>query len=231
MDRRICEVLAYIVKILKCDEKAPSCSRCTRLGLVCVGSGQRRYKFQEQQYFPAVRTKKTNFNHPRSTFLAPTNQKQFEINIATFVIRIPPSNKITVLTSRYVHVIRLSADLRYNLAWAYGLFMLDIPRRMNTNEALDSSIDALLCAHSCLCARQQASIEALSSYSRALVILRQCLNDPTKASTSETLCAVMLLLICQVSEHPQDRCYIKILNLVSLSEYQWGRRAQMVRPL
>ncbi|KAK4224476.1 hypothetical protein QBC38DRAFT_485370 [Podospora fimiseda] len=29
----------------KCDQLTPSCSRCTRLGIHCVGSGERRYKF------------------------------------------------------------------------------------------------------------------------------------------------------------------------------------------
>lgn len=76
--------------------------------------------------------------------------------------------------------------------------MFEIPRRMNENEALDTAVNALICSHSNFCARQAVSAETLSSYSRALRSLRYCLDDPGKASQTETLCAVMLLLICQV---------------------------------
>lgn len=70
---------------------------------------------------------------------------------------------------------------------------------MNENEALDTAVNALVCAHSDFCARKEVSVETLSSYSRALRTLRNCLDDPDIASQAETMCAVMLLLICQVS--------------------------------
>lgn len=84
---------------------------------------------------------------------------------------------------------------------------------MNENEALDTAVNALICAHSNFCARSEVSVETLSSYSRALRSLRYCLDDPDKASTSETLCAVMLLLICQVSDNQLLMIdYAEILN-------------------
>ena len=86
--------------------------------------------------------------------------------------------------------------------------MFEIPRRMNENEALDAAVNALVCSHSNFCARKAVSVETLSSYSHALRSLRHCLDDPGKASQTETLCAVMLLLICQVG--------VKIVNLLAI---------------
>ncbi|EED17351.1 conserved hypothetical protein [Talaromyces stipitatus ATCC 10500] len=175
----------------KCDEKTPTCSRCIRLGLKCVGSGQQRYKFQEQQPFGTSKTKKkTNSSNTDSGL-------QVKADVIASLPRLPPSNKITILTSKYVQATKLTTNLKYNLAWAYGFFMFEILRHMNENEALDSAVDALVCAHTNFCTRSDISVETLSSYSRALRSLRKCLDDPTKAGTSETLCAVMLLLICQ----------------------------------
>lgn len=102
-----------------------------------------------------------------------------------------------MLTSQLIQAIKLTTNLKYNPAWAYGFFMFEIPRRMNENEALDTAVNALVCSHSNFCARKEVSVETLRSYSRALRSLRNCLDDPDKASQTETLCAVMLLLICQ----------------------------------
>ncbi|KAF3406973.1 hypothetical protein DPV78_001789 [Talaromyces pinophilus] len=180
----------------KCDEKTPSCSRCIRIGIQCVGSGQQRYKFQSQAFVTA-KTKKTN---ARNKDLSTTQQSKafhIEADLITPFLRLPPSNKTTILTSQYIQAIKLTTDLRYNLAWAYGFFMFEIPRRMNENEALDTAVNALICSHTNFCSRKEVSVETLSSYSRALRSLRNCLDDPDKASQTETLCAVMLLLICQ----------------------------------
>ncbi|RAO68997.1 uncharacterized protein BHQ10_005009 [Talaromyces amestolkiae] len=181
----------------KCDEKTPSCSRCIRLGLECVGSGQQRYKFQSQQAFVVARTKKTNSQTKALSTTSQPNPFCNEADMVASFLRLPPSSKTTILTSQYVQAIQLTTNLKYNLAWAYGFFMFEIPRRMNENEALDTAVNALICSHSNFCARQAVSAETLSSYSRALRSLRHCLDDPGKASQTETLCAVMLLLICQ----------------------------------
>lgn len=109
---------------------------------------------------------------------------------------------MTVLAHAFVKSIKLSADLRYNLTWAYGGFLEDIPRRLGTSEALDASVDAVVTAHSHFSVHKSVSVEALKKYSHALSKLRTYLDDPPKARAPETLCAVMILLICQVSGVP-----------------------------
>ena len=108
-----------------------------------------------------------------------------------------PSTAITPLTSSLISIIKPTCSIRYNLLWTYGLFFEDIPARLGTNEALDASISALTASHSSLCAHRTVSIEALRRYSRALRVLRSYLTEPARATSSETLCAVLVLIVCQ----------------------------------
>lgn len=159
---------------LQCDEIQPTCSRCLRLAIPCIGSGQQRYKFQPQ---------------PQIQALIPTRLNQ--------VILANPSTAITTLAASLISIIKPTCPLRYNLWWSYGAFFNDIPARLGTNEALDASISALTVSHSSFCIHRNVSIEALRRYSRALGILRSYLTDPARATSSETLCAVLVLIFCQ----------------------------------
>lgn len=116
----------------------------------------------------------------------------------------PPSSELTLLLNAFMTTIKPSTDFRYNLRWSYGLFLTDIPQRLGSNEALDCSVDAVTTAHASFCTHRIASVEALAKYSRALQVLRVCLDDPVKAHSSNTLCAVMMLLICQAFLGPRD---------------------------
>jgi hypothetical protein len=158
--------------------------------MVCVGSGQQRYKFKEEHGF----LRASNKRHISELFSKPG--KDDEVIGILFAC---PSNDLTSLAHAFVYTMKASTDLKYNLSWAYGGFLEDVPRRLGTNEALDTSADALVTAHSSFCAHRTVSVAALTKYSRALNMLRIYLDDPVKACTSDTLCAVALLLICQVS--------------------------------
>lgn len=75
--------------------------------------------------------------------------------------------------------------------------MEEIPRRLGHNAALDFAVDALTNAYVGFCTHQKVSIETLAKYSKALKTLVVYLDNPAQASSSETLCAVMVLLLCQ----------------------------------
>lgn len=107
-----------------------------------------------------------------------------------------PSNARTIVTNALVSALEVT-DLRYSLI-CYGGFVKDIPRRLGTNDALDASVGALTSAFSSLQRRRQ-SPETLSRYVHALKTLRISLNDPAKAHSPNTLCAMYLIMICQVS--------------------------------
>ena len=109
-----------------------------------------------------------------------------------------PSNELTSQTAALVQAIRPSTSERWNLVWSFGSFLEYLPQRLGRNEALDFSVSAISLAHSDFCNYRKASPLALNKYSQALAKLRACLNVPEIACTSDTLCAVMLLLMTQV---------------------------------
>ncbi|KAJ5610247.1 transcriptional regulator family: Fungal Specific TF [Penicillium lagena] len=174
----------------KCDEKQPACSRCIRLKIPCVGSGQKRYKFMEENRFPKSPNSDDGVVERRTLAM---NQVQFFAASPSPT----PSNGLTQLSTAFIHTIKRTTDLRYNLWWAFGMFLEDVPPRLGSNEALDHSVDALTSAHASFSINRVPSVDALAKYSRALKSLRSCLDDPATAQSSSTLGAVMVLLSCQ----------------------------------
>jgi hypothetical protein len=155
-----------------------------------VGSGQQRYKFKQERFSP-----KPHQSGQIALILRPTSTQR-----STPAFEIPracPGNHITSLTNSFVGAIKRSTDLRYNLWWSFGIFLEEVPRRLGSNEALDRAVDAVTTAHANFCTRQPVSVQALAKYSHALKTLRVHLDDPLQARASNTLCAVMILLICQ----------------------------------
>lgn len=201
--------------LCKCDEKQPTCSRCSRLGLVCVGSGQQRYKFKDGH---SVLHNSGKGRQQDLSIRAKVKRKQEEVGvIITF-----PSNLLSSLSHAFVKAIKPSTGLRYNLVWTYGGFLQDVPRRLGMNEALDAAADALVASHSSFCVHRMISVEALTKYSLALNKIRICLDDPIKARTSETLCAIYLVLLCQV-----NMLLYRIKPLLTLLGVSWYSRSTL----
>lgn len=88
-------------------------------------------------------------------------------------------------------------DPRYDIS-CYGVFLEDIPRRLGRNEALDASVEALTAAFPSLHTNETPR-HVLVKYGQSLKMLRKCMCDPNQAQTAETLCAVYMTMICQVS--------------------------------
>ncbi|KAL4769975.1 hypothetical protein BDW60DRAFT_209606 [Aspergillus nidulans var. acristatus] len=176
----------------KCDEAKPVCTRCARRKIECVGAGEKRYKFMEED--PAVARKRVL-------------TRQDEPGIRNEVVRriaVNPIDSAALLGQRLVAAIKPQTDLRYNLAWAFGGYLVRIPQRLGVNEALDAAVDALVTAHQTFAACKEITVSSLTKYSRALSALRRCLDDPLTAGTSETLCAVSVLLLVQHLLGPSD---------------------------
>ncbi|CAG7984541.1 unnamed protein product [Penicillium olsonii] len=174
----------------KCDEKQPTCGRCLRLKLTCVGSGQQRYKFKQDHRFSSNSNQGQMINFDSSS----SHRRE---SSPVEIPRACPGNKTTFLTGSFVGAIKRTNDLRYNLWWSFGIFLEEVPRRIGSNEALDRAVDALAASHASFCSRRSISVEALSKYSSALRTLRVYLDDSIQATSSNTLCAVMVLLLCQ----------------------------------
>ena len=114
-----------------------------------------------------------------------------------------------MLTMTLIDKVHLTtdSDLRYNLTWAFGNFIQDVPRRLGKNAALDAAATSLALSHvRYSTGRRDAAPEEIKAYINALKVLRGCLDDAEVARDANTLCAVMLLLFTQVIMHPLDRC-------------------------
>ena len=65
---------------------------------------------------------------------------------------------------------------------------------MGYNIALDSAIDAIICALRDLSrSASKSSVATLTAYAQALVDLQDTIEDPVECLSAETLCATQLL--------------------------------------
>ena len=186
----------------KCDCIQPSCSRCTRLGIVCDGSGQRKFQFLGAKHFQRGR-------HAKSSE-AP-NSDALEMSLVL-------SNEQDMLLNAFCETIKPSTQRRYNLVSAYGPLLYEIPRRLGTNEALDSALRALISAHSDICTRSRVSSLSVMRYNQSVECLRVSLYDSVKARSPESICAAMVLLMCQVFS---TVTWSSRLMLITTSDIEW----------
>lgn len=176
---------------VQCDQAKPACGRCTRLSLECVGGGVQRYIFKGP--------KRVEWRDVTIREAQPSARKSASRSITPAVER--PVCGLSATLVSFISVINPADDAQYSLCWAYGPYMLEIPRRLGHSRALDTAAEALVESHATACRRQPPSLKCLQDYSRALAALRQSLENPDMARSAETLCAIMLLLMCQVSWH------------------------------
>jgi hypothetical protein len=170
-----------------------------------------RFKFQEEKRFsppesPKASTKLGSASSKNNTIIVKPIQHIY-IHVPPGTLCPGPSNELTDLTNAFVQTIKRSTDLRYNMWWTFGTFLDEVPRRLGSNEALDRAVDAVTTAHGDFCTRRDTSVDALTKYSQALRILRVYLDDRVHAQSSDTLCAVMILLICQMFLGPSKQCW------------------------
>ncbi|KAL2871028.1 Zn(II)2Cys6 transcription factor domain-containing protein [Aspergillus lucknowensis] len=154
----------------KCDQLKPACTRCTRLQIPCVGSGQRRFKFKEGY----------------------ASKQQGAIILSTFA-RVPTNDTLQI-TRDFIEVLQVT-DIRYDVTW-YGPFLENIPCRIGSSAALDAAIAAVTGAVKALRTRQGFP-DAMTKYVKGWKALRTCLSDPEQTKSIHTVVAIYLMMICQ----------------------------------
>lgn len=163
----------------QCDQSKPACSRCTRLRIPCIGSGEQRYKFKNQTLSKA---------------LQPYSATTPASHISS-IIRVP-ENPTTNLLNAYITRLNVH-DIRYDLS-CYGTFLAEVPKRLGRSAALDASVHALtVCSRSVF--SRNHSVDMLKAYVDALNTLRRSICNPATSQDPDTLCAIYLMLVCQVS--------------------------------
>jgi len=216
---RACEACRKQKK--KCDEVQPTCSRCQRVGITCVGSGARRVRWSIE-----------TTNHSRGRGTVSTSTTIIRTASSTPDHEVPlvrqigqsPSNSQTILAMTLIDKVHITkdSDLRYNLTWAFGNFIQDVPRRLGKNAALDAAATSLALSHvRYSTGRRDATPEEIKAYINALTVLRNCLDDPEVARDANTLCAVMLLLFAQVYIHLHEQILRADLTSAANDRSQW----------
>ncbi|CAO1603077.1 hypothetical protein XANCAGTX0491_006670 [Xanthoria calcicola] len=178
----------------KCDIETYPCSRCRRLNIPCIGHGQQRYKFKNETVVLTVakRVTTTSISFDQSPCIDPTPSKAL-------------SNGVSRLMSAFVNRISQDVDIRFQLPWNFGDYLIHLPRHLGISEALDAAVDALVTAHTSFCAGNlKPSREVLTKHAHCLCILRRDVSDVHKARTSETLAAIMVTSITQLFVFPSQ---------------------------
>lgn len=184
--------------MLQCDTRTSPCPRCQRLKIQCVGQGQQRWKFISK----SVDDQAKPISHEPQIEAPSLHNQALAVRPSC-----SPTNATDRLASALVYRANPELDIRYQLPWNFGTFLWDIPARLGTSAALDAASDVLVTAHARYCAGGRGFDQGLlKKQALAMSVLRQHLLDPAKAFSSETLCAITLLMLSQVWSPRQGSC-------------------------
>ena len=127
---------------------------------------------------------------------------------------IPRSMENDPLASSLVYCLESKVKGTLVPLWFIGSFFQFVPARMGRNVALD---DAVSCLCSIYCSPYSFHAGIYRGYVRALSSLRGCLSDVFLRMEAETLCASILLAMCEVSFFPRN-CHpaLVLLSLLTL---------------
>lgn len=219
--------IQILIILFQCEGSSAPCARCRRLKIDCIGFGEKRFKFQEEN---------TRFVHPSqpqklqriagtvssaSNESTPSNtttpgkvgrihtgdqlNPEWAVTLREGTpgsIAVISHNSLTRMVSKFTANLDSDQNSNYQLPWNFGPFLEDVPRRLGNNAALDAAAEALMTAYVAFRGRAGADPDrthrtCTKSYGNAIKSLRECLNDH-RASDSETLCSTMILLIVEV---------------------------------
>ena len=210
---------------LKCDGRKPSCQECIRCGWTCPGY-QIRWKFVDEnstlaKYYAnrsyTYETLDSNalnveedaaaleriFEHERVVSIKAPNtaSKSSSPGVATSLFaRLPTQIETDRLPSALIWCLKGSSNGTLIPLDLIGSFFDQVPARLGHNKALD---DAVLCLCSVYLSRPDCSAQAsqrrYSSYVNALASLRSHLEQRDSQMKPDTLCASIVVQVCEVS--------------------------------
>ncbi|KAF4442611.1 hypothetical protein FACUT_1923 [Fusarium acutatum] len=164
----------------KCDQSKPACSRCARLGIPCVGSGEQKYVFK-----PVSFTKPFKHSIPK----AQKREKSSQVSMLH-----KPQNSLILLQAKLVAALEIT-DFRYGLS-CYGGFLEHVPRRLGHSHALDISVDLMMSALPYHYTHEIPS-QILAKYSGGLKVLRGPQDENGTQLSPEDAAAFHIMVICQ----------------------------------
>ena len=187
-----------VLTLAQCDEVKPSCRKCILSGWKFPGY-QSRLNFQNEGTALKRKygTRKIHGPFARHATLAALGfLKNTTESIETYSF---PLSSSTKLASCFCQLLDFSLSTSLNLA-AFGKFMTEVPMHIGLSKVLDRSVESLYMAHGALTSnRRELTVRSQMLYGQALQTLQRFLNSKEAARASETLCATIILAICEVS--------------------------------
>lgn len=154
----------------------------------CVGSGVKRFIFKSENHqFPSENTQVVTKSR-RVVLVTP---------------RRTPSNEHTKLASDLVAIL-MSRSNNFDLGTYSQWIFHDLPGRIGKSSVLDASIAAACGAFHYLHDGQTNGIAGITLFIDAISKLRKTLQDPEQACKPETMLAIYLNTISQVSNDTQN---------------------------
>ena len=124
---------------------------------------------------------------------------QYSTNNKCILSEVPRHLETNPLGSSLVYCLESKVKGTLIPLWLVGSFFQYVPARMGCNTALDAAVSCLCDIY---CSPYYFHVSIYKSYAKALSSLHGCLSDTSLQMESETLCASILLQMCEVSFPP-----------------------------
>ncbi|KAF8855505.1 hypothetical protein BDZ45DRAFT_746402 [Acephala macrosclerotiorum] len=125
-------------------------------------------------------------------------------------------------SSELIHYLRSIEDVRFQCRYL-GLFMAFLPSRIGHNGALDAAVRRLLQTHQSLMAQHRhPDVECLDDYNEAVGLIRKDLNKGQAKTSSQTVCAALILSSYEIYKKDHCRAWITHTGGVAAILECWG---------
>ncbi|KNG84011.1 hypothetical protein ANOM_007782 [Aspergillus nomiae NRRL 13137] len=190
----------------KCDNRAPACTACVVSGRICPGY-QRKYKFVNENASLLVHYRKKKYlleeigaDRDETVALSRSAGNHTYHTIRSYEwICWPLISGQDHDAANLVYIMQDSMSQMIFPLNSHGSFYQYIPGRLGRNAALDSAIACLCTVYADILAANGAiSKDAWRKYAQSTGALRLCLDDPGRCLQSETVCASIVLQLCEL---------------------------------
>ena len=206
---------------MQCDERRPACSECVRAGWLCPGY-DRRWKFVEENKQLAKRYRRNSPCGNGSSGAcnegtrilargpAKFGEKRLELHeaekLGNGLVQVgifwPLSSRSDRDATLFISIIDNDRAQRLLPLQAVGSFLPSIPARLGRNAALDAATASLCSVYvDYLTVKPTGSDATIQKYIASLHALQDCVKDADLRTQSETICASILVQICEVRHH------------------------------
>ena len=127
--------------------------------------------------------------------LSPSHSLYNTINKRCTTSEVPRWLETNHLGSSLVYCLESKVEGTLIPLWLVGSFFQYVPARIGHNAALDAAVSCLCDIY---CSPYNFQVSTYQKYAKAISSLRGCLSDTSLQMESETLCASILLQMCEV---------------------------------